>query len=418
MRIVIHDYSGHPFQVQLSRSLARRGHEVAHFWSADVATPRGPLARREDDPDQLTLQALSVGRSLPKYALIQRVLQERRYTHIAAAAIAAHKPDIVVSGNAAPFIQSGLRKAVHALPPGPAGHRPVFIAWLQDIYSLALERFLPHLLPKALAGPGRLALMPAVRLLRSVEYGMLKRADGVVSITEDFLPLMQRGGVPIGADHVAVIENWATLPDLPQRPKDNGLARSLGLADKTVFLYSGTLGLKHDVSVLLALAEAMQGRDDVRIVVVSSGRGRAVLEREKQARNLAGLLLLDFLPFEDLPDLFGSADVLIAVLGEDAGVLSVPSKVLSYLCAGRPLLCAMPESNLAARLVTSTGAGVVVPVSEPQAAVQAAQALLDDPTRRSQLGAAARAVAEQKFDIEAITDRFEAVFATAKAQKA
>jgi len=30
MRIGIHDFSGHPFQVQLSRELASRGHEVVH----------------------------------------------------------------------------------------------------------------------------------------------------------------------------------------------------------------------------------------------------------------------------------------------------------------------------------------------------------------------------------------------------
>jgi hypothetical protein len=33
MRILISDYSGHPFQVQLSRELARRGHGVTHSYS-------------------------------------------------------------------------------------------------------------------------------------------------------------------------------------------------------------------------------------------------------------------------------------------------------------------------------------------------------------------------------------------------
>ncbi len=28
MKILVHDYAGHPFQVQLSRALAQRGHQV------------------------------------------------------------------------------------------------------------------------------------------------------------------------------------------------------------------------------------------------------------------------------------------------------------------------------------------------------------------------------------------------------
>ena len=44
LRIAVHDYSGHPFQVQLSRALAERGHEVLHLYSTRFQTPRGPLA--------------------------------------------------------------------------------------------------------------------------------------------------------------------------------------------------------------------------------------------------------------------------------------------------------------------------------------------------------------------------------------
>ena len=32
MRIVLHDYPGHAFPVQLSRALAARGHQVLHIW--------------------------------------------------------------------------------------------------------------------------------------------------------------------------------------------------------------------------------------------------------------------------------------------------------------------------------------------------------------------------------------------------
>lgn len=43
MRILICDYSGHPFQVELSRGLAARGHAVLHLHFADFQTPKGNL---------------------------------------------------------------------------------------------------------------------------------------------------------------------------------------------------------------------------------------------------------------------------------------------------------------------------------------------------------------------------------------
>ena len=46
MRILVHDYSGHPFQVELSAELARRGHDVTHSWCGAYVSGKGRL----DDP--------------------------------------------------------------------------------------------------------------------------------------------------------------------------------------------------------------------------------------------------------------------------------------------------------------------------------------------------------------------------------
>src|SRR2546421_3140678 len=50
LRIVVHDYSGHPFQAQLSRELARRGHEVLHLHCPGYHSGKGALERTAADP--------------------------------------------------------------------------------------------------------------------------------------------------------------------------------------------------------------------------------------------------------------------------------------------------------------------------------------------------------------------------------
>ncbi len=207
-----------------------------------------------------------------------------------------------------------------------------------------------------------------------------------------------------------MIENWATLADLPVRPQDNAWSRVHDLSGRAVVLYAGTLGMKHDPALLARLAEAVGARDpEARVVVASEGAGADWLRDEAGRRGLDALRLLPFQAFDTFPDLLGSASVLVAVLEPEAGVMSVPSKVLSYLCAARPVVLSVPPENLAARIVARKGAGVVVPPGDAEAFVDATLALLADDARRQRMGAAGRAYAERAFDLEAITDRFETV---------
>ena len=237
----------------------------------------------------------------------------------------------------------------------------------------------------------------------------------MVAITDDFTPLLATWGVE--PKRVTTIENWAPIEELPPRPRDNDFAREHSLVGKTVFLYSGTLGLKHNPALLSALAEKLKPRADCKVVVISEGLGADFLAREKAAKALDNLLLLPFQPFARLPDVLGSADAVIAILEPDAGVFSVPSKVLTYHCAGRALLGAMPEENLAARLIGREQSGLVVDPRDAPAFLDAAQRLLDDPAGREQMGVRGRAYAQRAFDIGTIAGRFEALMRSQVVEK-
>ncbi|HKE72347.1 MAG TPA: glycosyltransferase, partial [Acidimicrobiales bacterium] len=195
--------------------------------------------------------------------------------------------------------------------------------------------------------------------------------------------------------------------DLPLRPRDNPWRRRQGLGDRFVYLYTGTLGLKHRPELLYRLAQQRVGDADV--VVVSEGMGEARLRDMLHRHPLPNLHLLPFQPMDDYPDILGSADVLVALLEPTAGTFSVPSKVLSYLCAGRPVLAAIPPENLAARTIERAGAGVVVPPDDEEALLVAAKQLRTDPELRHEAGARARAYAETTFDTVVIADRFQDV---------
>jgi glycosyltransferase involved in cell wall biosynthesis len=241
-----------------------------------------------------------------------------------------------------------------------------------------------------------------------------RSSDAVVAISPDFVSVLAEDfGVPRARIHV--IENWAPLEEISPRPKSNSWSRAHGFADRDVVLYSGTLGMKHDPELILSLAGALRHRSGTEVVVASEGPEAQWISEQAGARGLTHLRVIGFQPYETYPDLLGAADVLLAILEPDAGVFSVPSKMLSYVCAGRAIVLSAPQENLASRIIRQAEAGIFIRPGEREDLTVAVKSLLADPVIRSRMGAAGRAWAERHFCVETIADRFETVLSGAVA---
>jgi glycosyltransferase involved in cell wall biosynthesis len=160
--------------------------------------------------------------------------------------------------------------------------------------------------------------------------------------------------------------------------------------------------MKHRPDLLYLLAKRTQ--QECTVVIITDGIGREYLEKMPPLENLR---LLPFQPYEALPEVLASADVLLATLDAEAGKFAVPSKILTYLCAGRPILFAGPRENLSASIIERSGGGLVVHPNELSAWVRAARSLISDAGLRAQLGSKARSYADRTFDIAKIGDAFE-----------
>lgn len=394
MRVVVHDFSGHAFPVQLSRALAARGHHVRHLHCPSFLTPKGALERRPDDPETFEVVPVPMDRPINKRVLVARWWMERRYGRLLVGEVARSRPDVVLSGNTHVDPQWALQSWCRR-------HHVRFVHWAQDIIGEAAHRILTRRVP--LAG-GAVA-----RYYERKEAALFRRSDHVVAITGDFEPFLERAGVP--AERRTVIPNWAPMNDVRPGPRDNRWRVRHGLTDRFVFLYSGTLGLKHNPGLLVALARHFRDAKEVRVVINSEGEAAGWLRRRAAAEGLENLVVNPFQPFSEMSDVLAAADVLVAILEPDAGRFSVPSKVLTYHCAERPLLLGVPADNLAARIVLQEGTGLVADPTDPADFCARAQALYTDAAARRRMGERARAYADQNFDIGRIADRFEAVLA-------
>lgn len=390
--IVIQDYAGYPFPVQLSRKLAQRGHQILHLYAGHNRTPHGSLQKRETDASTFNVQGLYTRQPLEKYAFVKRWFQEREYGRLVLEAVADFKPDTVISADMPLDPQAMLQRHCR-------DNNIRFIFWLQDVISLATKK----ILGEKLSWVGRLIGDYYIAL----EKRVLSHSDHIIPITEGFEPFLCEADIP--KNKMTVIPNWAPLDELPVLPKDNPWAHEQGLADKFCFLYSGALGLKHNPNLLLQIALHFKDDPQVRVFVGSEGPGADWLSQRKKDLNLPNLMVMGYQPMDKFPQVLAAGDVLIAILEAEAGIFSVPSKVLSYLAAQKPLLLAVPQNNLAARIVQNSQAGYVVDPADVSGMLDKAGQLYANKSLREEFAQNARRYAEANFDIEQITDRFEAL---------
>jgi len=398
MRILLHDYAGHPFQVELSRALAGRGHDVRHLYSASIQTPRGQLIRRPDDAETFSIAGIELKRVISKYRFVQRFQLESKYGKLLVDECKRFDPDVVMSANTPSLVQVQLARWCRA--------RDVrLVSWIQDCYGLAAYRILSRKLPGLGHAVGR--------YMMALDRESALASDAVIVVTDDFIPYFERNRVSKSRLHV--IQNWAPLELLPLAAKNNdwAIAHQLDPA-KVRFLYSGTLSVRHDADLLVQLGVRLQEWGNGELVVVSEGPAIEAVKKRAEELGLDSVRCFPFQPFEQMSLVLGCADVLVSILDRDAGVYCVPSKVLSYMCAGRAQLVAMPLENLAARIVQQNGIGAVSRPEHVSHFLENAHALFLDKDRRNACGKAARAFAETHFRLDEICSRFERILGVGK----
>lgn len=388
MRILVHDHSGHPFQAELSRELARRGHDVTHSYVEGYVSGKGRL---EAVPGEtITFEGIGGAKPVDNQRLVQRLVREVARGIELVRHVRRVRPDIVLVSNVQipTLVIFALAMALLRRP---------WVLWHQDVYAIAVRSFTGSKLPRHFA--------VVAWAFEVAERWCSRRAAAIVVIAPSFVPVHEKWGT---ADKVTVIPNWAPLDEIRPRPRKNEWALEHELDDVPTLLYSGTLGLKHNPALLVRLAHAVQqAGQPVRLVVVNEGPAVEVL-REESRRLGVEVTLLPFQPYERLPEVLATGDLLVVLLEQEAGAFSVPSKTLSYLCAGRPVLGLMPDENLAAALVSRAGGLVLPPTDDSiEAAGRWAAAVLPDQELRDELGEASRDLAEQEFALERCASTFE-----------
>lgn len=257
--------------------------------------------------------------------------------------------------------------------------RRPFVIIAQDLY------------PEVVIAHGMMRAGSAAALvLRRVFNWAYRHAARVVSLGPVMSQRLVSKGVAV--ERIVEISNWATGgEETVVRGADNRLRTQWGLERCFVVLYSGNLGIAHDVETpILALREVLRDAPATRLVFVGSGSRLAEAQRIAADAGVShAVTFRPLVPFELLPHSLGLADVALVTLRVGFEGLVVPSKLLGYMARGIPTLYVGPPSD-AQQLLDSSGGGLCVANGQVSELAHALRRLASEHQALEQMGCAAR----------------------------
>ena len=205
-----------------------------------------------------------------------------------------------------------------------------YVVWVDDVY------------PDVLVRHGRLSEKNLiVRVWGWLNRLMLRRAARVFTLgpcmAEVLGQYMPNDSAANDDERVLIVPTWVDSTAIRPLPKEeNPFARQHGQVDKLTVLYSGNLGLSHDLGTMVEAARRLQDQQDIHFMIIGAGSQWADLE--KAAQELDNLTLLPYQPEEMLPYSLTTGDVAVVSLDRKFEGISMPSKTYYAMAAGAAVL--------------------------------------------------------------------------------
>lgn len=254
----------------------------------------------------------------------------------------------------------------------------------------------------AALGLGMVNVKGIGRVAEKIERWLMDRFDRVSTISENMVERLARKGADL--EQRVLLPNWVDGQEIFPLSESSSYRNKLGIGDDIcVALYSGNMGEKQGLEVLLEAAKLLQNEPGLLFVLCGDGAARERLQI--MGAELQNVRWLSLQPPERLNELLNMADVHLLPQRADVADLVMPSKLLGMLASGRPVLATAHSGTQLAKVVSSCGT-VVEPGNAPEIA-QGLLELLHAPQKREQLGAAAREAAKA-WDKTLVLRAFEA----------
>ena len=252
------------------------------------------------------------------------------------------------------------------------------VQWEMDLY--------PDI---AVAAGAFSARNPLARLTAFVLDGARRRADVIVALGECMKRRLSAHGVPPG--RIRVCEIWTDGRDLQAQP--------FPAPSPLRILYSGNLGMAHDVDTVAVVLHRLAGDSRFEFVFQGGGPRHAELQNLCRLHAISNVHFAAYCPRSDLAANLGRAHIGLVTQRNTALGSVVPSKLYTFMAAGRPVIFVGPHLASAAQTIRRFRCGWQVDCGDTGGMVALLSHLASHPDEIHAAGFRARSAFSSHYDL-------------------
>ena len=208
----------------------------------------------------------------------------------------------------------------------------------------------------------------ALSFLLVVEKYLLKNADVVSSISTGMIRKIRS---KYDRD-IILFPNWVDTKTFHPLPDKVNLKREFGFKPTDqVILYSGAIGEKQGLEIILDVAPYFNNNPNVKFVICGTGPYKESLQDKALKKKLTNLIFLPVQPKEKLNYLLNLADAHLVLQKQNATDLVMPSKLTNILAVGGVAIVSASPGSTLHDLIATYSMGVLAEPDNMQTLIKA-----------------------------------------------
>lgn len=256
--------------------------------------------------------------------------------------------------------------------------------------------------PDAAAELGMLNNKVILKFLYCVEKYIYKSAAKITVISSEMREKILKKG--ISSEKVIVFPNWADVNQM-KRGDGSTFRKKYKLENKFIVLYSGNIGAKQGLDIILDAAEKSVNKDII-YLIVGDGACKAELIMKCSSKKLSNVMFLPLQPKCIFPDMLAAADVCLVPQKKNVSDIFFPSKLVGIMAAGRPVIAGLKEGSGLHRVMSESECGLIVEPENPDSLNRAINQMRLEPSQAAKYALNGSKYAQGNFEKKKILDLF------------
>lgn len=257
----------------------------------------------------------------------------------------------------------------------------IFVSWLK---RAPLVLWVQDIWPEALKSTGFINNCLLLKFIGLVVRYIYCFSDSILIQSEGFRTSVE--SLVKDKTKIRFFPNSAedVLVESTTNQRDVSVAKDI--ADNFSLVFAGNIGKAQSCETIVEAAKLLQDAHNIKFYLVGNGSMAESISQKISDSRLGNVVMTGRVSVEDMPSIYASASVLVLSLRDDPALSeTIPSKLQSYLAAGKPII--VSSNGASANIVIKANAGLACPAGNAESLAKAVQMLYEmQPEKRARLG--------------------------------